>query len=195
MKSLKITFCLFITLIPLILSMHYAQNDFFNSESLNLIRKSYRLSRDLNNNNTLFHLSDRLLAYMKEHDIERSGAERSHYKNIRDKMKKFSPQEDGTYNLVTHEKVSHLKGYEASFCTEWDTYTDEEFDEIVYKLALMTNNNCYIGVYFGIPEISFYFEDLDFAYLVGIMYNQISIWDFGADDEIINPYFVDKGIK
>ena len=41
-------------------------------------------------------------------------------------------------------------------------------------------------------KLSFYFEDLELANVLAIVFNQYSIWDWSASDEILNEYFIDK---
>jgi hypothetical protein len=63
-----------------------------------------------------------------------------------------------------------------------------EYDEIAYKLSLMSDNKVYLGVYGSIPEISFHFEDIELANVVSIIFNQICIWSWKDNDEIKNRY-------
>ena len=38
------------------------------------------------------------------------------------------------------------KGYQVSFETSYDDYTSEDYDEICYKLSLMSDNSIYLAV-------------------------------------------------
>ena len=192
MSSKNYIFFLFFSLFSLILSMKLSENDFFDLQSVNLIKKVNRLSINSNNINTMLLLTERFKKYINATDIDRKNVTRENFKQVRDKVKNFPEFEDGTYNFYTHEKEIFLKGYQVSFETKFDNYTDSEFDEMVYKMALMTDNNCHIGVYQGLPEISFYIEEFDYAYSAGIIFNQIAVWDFGAKEEIMNPYSTQK---
>ena len=95
---------------------------------------------------------------------------------------------DGTYDLNTKQPISFDRGYQASFEILYDTYDDDKYDMLCYKLALMTDNNVYLGVFNGNPEISFHFEDIELANTIAILFDQISIWDWSISDEIKNPY-------
>ena len=93
-------------------------------------------------------------------------------------------------DIYTKEKVSFDRGYQVSFETSYDSYTDTEYEDIAYKMSLLSDNNVYLGVYSSVPELSFYFEDLELANVLAIVFNQYSIWDWSASDEILNEYFL-----
>ncbi len=120
---------------------------------------------------------------------------REDFYGSRNVIKSFSIKEDGTYDFITQERLDLSWGYQVSFETNNDNYTDIEYDELVYKFALMNNDKAYIGVYMNTPEISFYYDNFEFAYVIAISYNQMAIWDWGKNDEIKNPYYIDYTIK
>ena len=100
----------------------------------------------------------------------------------------FTSDEDGTYDLYSHEKIEFDRGFHASFETKYDPYNENEIINLVYKLSLMTDNKVYLGIYAGDPEFSFYFEDYELANTIGILFNQISIWNWRKSREILNKF-------
>lgn len=92
--------------------------------------------------------------------------------------------EDGTYNFETLEAVSFDKGYQVTFCQVGDNYSDEEIMWLCSIFAEMSDDGkIYCGV-FGNPEISFHFSDRELAIRMAKKFNQISVWDWKAMDEI-----------
>ena len=59
-------------------------------------------------------------------------------------------------------------------------------------MSLLSDNSAYQGVYSSNPELSFHFDDLELATVLGIVFNQISIWDWSILDERFNEYFINK---
>ena len=59
-------------------------------------------------------------------------------------------------------------------------------------MSLLSDNSAYQGVYSHVPELSFHFDELELAMVLGIVFNQISIWDWSVSDEIFNGYFENK---
>ncbi len=168
-------------------------NDFFTQQIRNLVRKIDRISKNSQDEKVMNILIEKLREYIFTHDIERKGAERSKYDNIRNISQNVSDiTEDGTYDIYTKEAVNFDRGYQVSFETLYDTYTDEEFEDIAYKMSLLSDNSAYQGVYSSNPELSFHFDDLELATVLGIVFNQISIWDWSILDERFNEYFVNK---
>ena len=102
-------------------------------------------------------------------------------------MKKF---EDGTYSYVDQKKISYPKGYHVSFETKTRYYeyyyTDEEYDNLVYKLACLLGVNADLGVFNNFPMISFYIEDKQLALSIAALFNQQSIWDWSTNTIILN---------
>ena len=104
---------------------------------------------------------------------------------------------DGTYDLITKEPVSFGDGYQVSFETdsrnyESGYYTDEEYDDLVYKLAAILNVNASLGVYENNPEVSYHIKEKNTSLAMAALYNQISIWDWANDHEILNEFKQDK---
>ena len=186
----KFLFFFIILIIPFINSIKLVDNDFFEIDIKNLVRKINRLSISSKNEVMMNILLERLSNYIKENDVkeERKDSTREKYKDILYIRGNFTENIDGTYDIYSHEKVEFDRGYQVSFETLYDDYSKEDYEEIVYKMALMSNNHVYLGVYGGNAEFSFHFDDLDLATVLGILFKQISIWDWSINDEISNQY-------
>ena len=135
-------------------------------------------------------LLKRLRYYILHHDLETERPEinRETFKDIIDIKANFTVDEDGTYDILSHEKLIFDRGYQVSFEREYDSYSTKDYDELVYKMSLLSDNHAYLGVYEASPEISFHFDDYDLANVIGILFNQKAIWDWSVNAEIANPY-------
>ena len=189
MSIKPILFIIFIS-ISFINSIRLIDNDFFEPEIKKLIRKIYRLSISKDNEVFMNILIERLRKYILNHELdeERPEAPRENYKNIGYIKGNFTVDEDGTYDMITHEIIEFDRGYQVSFEREHDDYSSEEYDYLAYKMSIMSDNHAYLGVYGALPELSFNFDDLELAKVIGILFNQISIWDWSRKEEIINEY-------
>ncbi len=191
--SPKILLFFFFCFFSFINTIKINDNDFFTQQIRNLVRKIDRISKNNQDEKIMNILIEKLRYYIFNHDIQREGAERSKYENIRNISQNVSDDtEDGTYDIYTKEKVSFDRGYQVSFETSYDNYTDDEFEDIAYKMSLLSDNSAYQGVYSLNPELSFHFDDLELASVLGTLFNQISIWDWSIMDERFNEYFVNK---
>ena len=191
--SPKILLFFFFCFFSFINTIKINDNDFFTQQIRNLVRKIDRISKNNQDEKIMNILIEKLRDYIFTHDIKREGAERSKYENIRNISQNVSDDtDDGTYDIYTKEKVSFDRGYQVSFETSYDNYTDDEFEDIAYKMSLLSDNSAYQGVYSLNPELSFHFDDLELASVLGTLFNQISIWDWSIMDERFNEYFVNK---
>ena len=191
--SPKILLFFFFFFFSFINTIKINDNDFFTQQIRNLVRKIDRISKNNQDEKIMNILIEKLRYYIFNHDIQREGAERSKYENIRNISQNVSDDtEDGTYDIYTKENVSFDRGYQVSFETSYDNYTDDEFEDIAYKMSLLSDNSAYQGVYSLNPELSFHFDDLELASVLGTLFNQISIWDWSIMDERFNEYFVNK---
>ena len=191
--SPKILLFFFFCFFSFINTIKINDNDFFTQQIRNLVRKIDRISKNNQDEKIMNILIEKLRDYIFTHDIKREGAERSKYENIRNISQNVSDDtEDGTYDIYTKEKVSFDRGYQVSFETSYDNYTDDEFEDIAYKMSLLSDNSAYQGVYSLNPELSFHFDDIELASVLGTLFNQISIWDWSIMDERFNEYFVNK---
>ena len=135
-------------------------------------------------------LVDKFNEFIFTHDIEREGIDRNDFDNMMEKRDNISHEVGaGTFDINTKEAVSFDRGYQVSFQTEWDIYNSTEYDDIVYKMSLMSDNKAYLGVYDNKPEISFHFDDIELANALAVRFDQYSIWDWSVLDEILNPHF------
>ena len=175
--------------ISIISSIRLKDNDFFTSEMRSLVHKIYRLSKSKTNIVLMNLLKERLRKLIMSREIDRPEVSKDKYKNIQERKTNFTITDDGTYNLITYERMKFKRGYQASFETNFDSYSDEDYETLTYKLSLMTDNNVYLGVWEGTEEFSFYFDDLELATVVCILYNQISLFDWARYEDINNPYF------
>ena len=186
--AIKLLFIFILLNNSFISSIRLKDNDFFDYNYLNSVIKINRLSLSPKNEILMNMQLDSLSTYIKEKDLERKECPKEIFKNIIHMRENFTESEDGTYDLHSHKVVSFDRGYQVSFETAYDDYSEDDYSEIVYKMALMSDNHVYLGVYGGNPEFSFYFQDLPLARTLAIMYKQISIWDWSVMDEIFNPY-------
>ena len=177
-------------IISFISSTRLIDNEFFTPEIKNLVRKINRLAVSPKNEVIMNILIKRLKKYILEHDIDEKEANstRAQFKDMIYIKNNFTVDHDGTYDILSHESLDFDRGYQVSFEREYDDYSNEEYDELVYKMALMSDKHAYLGVYASSPELSFHFDDLDLAYVLAILFNQYSIWDWSVNDEIANQY-------
>ena len=174
--------------ISIINSISLKNNDFFSKEIRNLVKKISRLSVSIENESLVNNLEERFRKYIFDTDIKRLESPREKYYNMSKLKTNFTIYEDGTYDLYSHEIIEYDNGYQVSFETSFDDYTYEDYDEICYKLSLMSDNSVYLGVWNGDAEFSFYFEDYDLAITVAFLFNQHTIWDWSVRKEIINIF-------
>ena len=174
--------------ISIISSVRLIDNDFFTIEARNLVKKINRLSVSLENEPILNILVERFKDYIFSHEIDRPGVPKEKYDNMTFLKYNFTKEDDGTYDLYSHENIYLYEGYQVSFETSYDDYTSRDYDEICYKLSLMTDNSVYLGVWEGDAEFSFFFEDFDLANAVAILFNQYSIWDWSEMHSIDNKF-------
>ena len=186
----KMLLILFLLSISFIYSIKLNDNDFFNSEMRNLVRKIHRFSSDKKNEVFMRLLMERLNKYLLEHELDKERPEvpKSKFANITTIRENFSTIIDGTYDIYTHEIVKFDRGYQVSFERDYMDYSDQDLIDISYHMSLISDNHIYLGVYDTTPEFSFYFQDYDLANVIGIIFNQISIWDWSIKKEIPNIY-------
>lgn len=111
-------------------------------------------------------------------------------RRIKNELQKFnsSKYEDGTYNVLTGEKVDFGdKGFNVSFEQSTDNYTDAQYYDKIEECRKLCDGNIYAGKFGGEPEISFYTKDKKTAVKIMKKYNQHSIWSNELGDVIENP--------
>ena len=179
---------LFLVNIVVVNSISLKNNDFFNKDIRSLVKKISRLSFSIDNEPLINNLEERFKKYIFNNDMKRPESPREKYYNMSRLKSNFTVEEDGTYDLYSHEIIEFNEGYQVSFETSFDDYTFEDYDEICYKLSLMSDNSVYLGVWNGDAEFSFYFEDFDLAIAVAILFNQNAIWDWKVGNSIFNIF-------
>ena len=186
-------FYFFLFSLTYINSIKLNDNDFFEPKYRNLVRKIDRLSKNKNMDEISRIIFDSMVEklhnYILTRDFERKEVDRSKYEDIyyrKNDTKNIT--EDGTYDLFTKEKVSFDRGYQVSFETDYDELNKTEYEILAYKMSLMSDNNVYLGLYENVPELSFHFEDMELANVLGIVFDQISIWDWSISAQIFNDF-------
>lgn len=118
------------------------------------------------------------------------------YQDIKQKFEVMKNFSDGTYDYISQELITYQNGYSVGFETRsrayYNYYTDEEYDNIVYKIAALLGRNADLGVYDNKPEISFHVMDKDLAFSLAAIFNQQTIWDWAKDDLLANPLYQEK---
>ena len=118
------------------------------------------------------------------------------YKNIKQKFETMKNFSDGTYDYISQELITYEKGYSVGFETRSRSYenyySDEEYDNIVYKIAALLGRNADLGVYNHRPEISFLIIDKNLAISLAAIFNQQTIWDWANDDLLVNTLHQQK---
>jgi uncharacterized membrane-anchored protein YhcB (DUF1043 family) len=144
--------------------------------------------------NDIFNVYQRLI---QKTNVVNPNISKDSYKNVKQKVRSSTDLTDGTYDLITKAPVSYSDGYQCSFETdsrnyESGYYTDEEYDDLVYKLAAILNVNASLGVYENVPEISYHIKDKNTSLAMAALYNQISVWDWVNDYELLNQFRQNK---
>ena len=118
------------------------------------------------------------------------------YQDIKQKFEVMKNFSDGTYDYISQELITYQNGYSVGFETRsrayYNYYTDEEYDNIVYKIAALLGRNADLGVYDNKPEISFHIIDKDLAFSLAAIFNQQTIWDWANDDLLVNTLHQQK---
>lgn len=92
---------------------------------------------------------------------------------------------DGTYNLGTLTPVEYNDGFQVTFCQIGDNYTPQQYEALVNRFTAVSSDGIVsAGKFGGDPEISFHVADRATAEALAREFNQISIWDWNASDEI-----------
>ena len=115
------------------------------------------------------------------------GATTATQKQHADAVRRLNGSEysDGTYDIGTMSPVEYNSGFQVTFSQIGDNYTDAEYANKVNEfLAVSSDGKTLAGKFQGTPEISFHCNDRRTAIRLAKKYNQISIWDWGACDEI-----------
>ena len=93
--------------------------------------------------------------------------------------------EAGTYDLSTMQTVEYPRGYQVTFSQIGDNYSAAEFAQLCNEfLRYSSDGRISAGKYGGTPEVSFHVNDLRTARRLARKYNQISVWNWAASEEI-----------
>ena len=88
--------------------------------------------------------------------------------------------------------VSYGQGYQVAFETDsrnWNnSYTDEEYADIVYNLASLVGLKPNFEVKDHKSKINFHIEDLNTSLSIAALFNQKSIYDWSNNCEIPNTF-------
>ena len=174
---------------------NFKKNTFFSNEMNYIIKRINIMSLSGNEILRIYPLIEKLRRYFFSRNIYKSDLSKEKYRHLKRNKENFTVKEDGTYDMHSHKKISFNEGYQVSFETNFDHYSNSEYDEIAYKMSLISDNHIYLGVYNSIPEMSFYFNDYELANVISIIFNQTSIWDWSKNDEIKNVYYKEKSRK
>ena len=167
-------------LIALAVKFHKKNDDYDELEEKYIkLRNDYNISNSTfskqnDSLNDIFNVFQKLI---QDTEITNPMISKDNYKNVKEKVISSNNLPDGTYDFVTKEEISHNNGYQVSFETdsrnyESGYYSDEEYDELVYKLACILNVNASLGVYETIPEISYYIKNKNTSLAIAALYNQ-----------------------
>ena len=187
-------------IIVLAVKLHKKNDDYDELEEKYVkLRNEYNMTDSYfsKQNDSLFDLFDVYQKLIQETEIVNPNISKDSYTNVAEKVRSSNNLPDGTYDFVTKEEISFKDGYQVSFETdsrnyESGYYSNEEYDNLVYKLACLLNINASLGVYETIPEISYYIQNKTKALAIAALYNQISIWDWENDFEDFNDFHQDK---
>lgn len=83
-------------------------------------------------------------------------------------------KEDGTYDLISGEKLNHETGYQVSF--ERPNQSQEVQEKALALFTALAPLN--IGVWQGSEEISIRVDNLALALALARLYDQDAIWDW-----------------
>ena len=139
--------------------------------------------------NDIFNLFQNLIL---KTEITHPEIKKEDYKNVTEKVVSAKGLNDGTYDFVTMEPLNFEKGYSVAFETlsrnSENYYSEEEYNNIVYKLSALLGSNANIGVYGENPHISYYVEDKNISLSIAALFNQQSVWDWSIGNIILNTF-------
>ena len=149
-----------------------------------------------NQNDTLNDFFNTFQNLISTTNITNANISKDDYVNVKEKVEAAKGFEPGTYDIVTNELINFENGYQVAFETtsrnSRNYYSNEEYDNMVYKLSSLFGINAHIGVYGVNPHISFYIEDKNTSLSIAALFNQISVWDWGNNTEILNTFHQPK---
>ena len=115
--------------------------------------------------------------------VERATKRTQAYHQLAIKELNNPKYEDGTYDIATKKPVSYTSGYQVTFCQIGDKYSAIDYASRCNEfLKVSSDGKTSAGKFGGTPEISFNCKSLDMAIKLAKKYNQISIWDWAANN-------------
>ena len=195
-----IILCLIAAVIVLAVKLHKKNNDYDDlEEKYNILKNNNNMTNSTysKQNDSLNDIFNVFQKFIQDTEIINPKISRDNYRNVKDNVISSRDLTDWTYDFVTKEELFYNTGYQVSFETdsrnyESGYYTDEEYDELVYKLASLFNVNASLGVYETIPEISYHINDKNTSLAIAALFNQISVWDWENNYELLNDFHQDK---
>ena len=163
----------------------------FQIEENKRIKSQYKSQN--NTLNDIFHIFQKVISTT---NITHNSINKEDYSKVMEKIKlKIKNYEnDRTYDFVTDNIEEFSTGFHVDFETpsrnSTNYYTENEYDDIVYKLSCLFGRNVHINYYDKIPHVSYYCENRDFAFAMGALFNQKYIWDWKKKEDIPNPFFL-----
>ena len=143
-----------------------------------------------NQNSTMNDVFNRVHDLIQNTTMDKTTINKEYFKDIKKKLENMKNKTDGTYSFITYETITYESGYHVGFETKSrandNYYSDEEYDNIVYKIAALLGVNPDIGVYQNKPEISFLIKDINLAYSLAAVFNQETIWDWANSKALPN---------
>ena len=150
----------------------------FNDQSKNDVIKEYT--------NYSEKQKDKQITDNKKEAILRNNSN-NYFKKHVSVVKKLSDNkyENGTYDCDSLTIKEFNSGYQVTFCQIGDNYSEIEYNTLVDIMNKKSSDGkSYAGKFEDTPEISWHFDNKEEAIKIAKQYNQISIWDWEACDEI-----------
>jgi hypothetical protein len=134
--------------------------------------------------------------FYQQVEMDRNTNIKSHRKDIigqeyRTKIKELNKPniKDGTYDLDTNKPVEFNGGYNVTFETSRDNFTNAEYYDKIEEVRNKCDGKVYAGKFGGAPELSFYTKDFDTAVKIMEKYNQQGIYDIDFGRTILNEKY------
>ena len=147
-----------------------------------------------NQNKTLNGIFQTFQNLISTTNITHSDILKENFTKVREKVKSAISLEEGTYDFVSLDSETFDKGYSVIFETPSrnaeNYYSEDEYDNMVYKLSCLFGKNAHIAVYENNPHISFYIEDKNLSFSMAALFNQKTIWDWEVSEDIPNPFYM-----
>lgn len=143
-----------------------------------LLRKFYQRIRVFNRGCILFVI--KIAKWWDKYRMQ-------HISNVLDALIEFKSEDDGTYELLTHQLIEYSSGYQVSFVRPeaFEQLSHDEWDLLTAYCCEHLNSEAHIGVYNGSAEVSFHSMERFKAEETMDQFNQESILDW--DKKVVYP--------